>query len=125
MMAVLATLHFAQPVILLALVLLPILWWLLRVTPPAPRRQEFPAIRLLRGLIAVAQTAARTPLWLLALRLFAAALVIIALSGPTLRRGAADDARFVGEQRRRHDGQRRVFAAADGNFAVQRHAAFD
>ena len=91
MMAVLATLHFAQPVILLALVLLPILWWLLRVTPPAPRRQEFPAIRLLRGLIAVAQTAARTPLWLLALRLFAAALVIIALSGPTLRRGAADD----------------------------------
>ena len=38
---------------------------------------------------------------------------------------AADDARFGGQQRRRHDGQRGVLAAADGHLAVQRHAAFD
>ncbi len=37
----------------------------------------------------------------------------------------ADDARFVREQRRRQDGQRGILAAADGDFAVQRHAAFD
>ena len=37
----------------------------------------------------------------------------------------ADDARFGGQQRRRHDGQRGIFAAADGHFAVQWHAAFD
>ena len=29
---------FAQPLILAALGILPIIYWLLRVTPPAPRR---------------------------------------------------------------------------------------
>ena len=84
MSAFFATLHFTQPAVLFALLLLPVLWWLLRVTPPAPKRQEFPAIRLLRGLIATNQTTAHTPLWLLALRLLAGALVIIALAGPVL-----------------------------------------
>jgi hypothetical protein len=37
----------------------------------------------------------------------------------------SDDAGLTGEQGRRHDGQRGVFAAADGHFTVQRHAAFD
>ncbi len=41
---------FAAPWLLLALPALPILWWLLRVTPPAPRRIAFPALRLLRDL---------------------------------------------------------------------------
>jgi hypothetical protein len=86
--ATLLALRFAQPFVLLALALLPLLWWLLRVTPPAPRRQEFPAIRLLRGLAAKAETAARTPLWLLALRLLAATLAILALAQPLLRHGA-------------------------------------
>ena len=33
----LGPLAFAQPWMLAALVALPLLWWLLRVTPPAPR----------------------------------------------------------------------------------------
>ncbi len=41
---------FAAPWVLLALAGLPLLWWLLRVTPPAPRSETFPAIRLLLGL---------------------------------------------------------------------------
>jgi 3-hydroxyisobutyrate dehydrogenase len=41
---------FAAPWLLLALLALPLLWWLLRVTPPAPAEQRFPAIRLLAGL---------------------------------------------------------------------------
>ena len=41
---------FAAPWVLTALVLLPILYWLLRATPPAPRAQNFPAIRLLADL---------------------------------------------------------------------------
>ena len=41
---------FAAPWLLLALPALPVLWWLLRVTPPAPRRIAFPALRLLRDL---------------------------------------------------------------------------
>ncbi|MBV8459130.1 MAG: BatA domain-containing protein, partial [Acetobacteraceae bacterium] len=40
---------FTTPWVLLALTALPLLWWLLRVTPPAPRRESFPAIRLLLG----------------------------------------------------------------------------
>lgn len=74
---------FAAPWILAALVVLPVLWWLLRVTPPAPRNIRFPAIRLLFGLNPE-DTAARTPWWLLLLRLVAAALVIIALAEPLL-----------------------------------------
>ncbi len=83
---------FASPWILLALAGLPLLWWLLRVTPPAPRSETFPAIRLLLGLHATEETPARTPWWLLALRLAAAALVIIALARPVLDAGS----RFAG-----------------------------
>jgi len=80
---------FAAPWVLLALAALPALWWLLRVIPPAPRRQVFPAVRLLLGLGTNAQTAARTPLWLLALRLLTAALVVVGLARPVLGTAAA------------------------------------
>ncbi len=80
---------FAAPWLLLALAALPLLWWLLRVTPPAPRTQSFPAIRLLSGLRSPETTAARTPWWLLALRIAAAGLVILGLAGPVLDAGGA------------------------------------
>src|ERR1700750_2847481 len=60
---------FAAPWVLLALPALPLLWWLLRVTPPAPREERFPAIRLLAGLRAEQETPAHTPPWLPALGL--------------------------------------------------------
>ncbi len=44
----------------------------------------FPAVRLLLGLSSTAQTAARTPWWLLALRLAAAALIVVGLARPVL-----------------------------------------
>ncbi len=78
---------FSAPAVLLALLLLPVLWWLLRATPPAPRAQTFPAIRLLAGLRPREETPARTPWWLLALRLCAAALIIVGLAGPILGTG--------------------------------------
>lgn len=78
---------FAAPWLLVALAALPVLWWLLRVTPPAPRTEHFPAIRLLAGLRAREETPSRTPLWLLALRLLAAALLIIGLARPVLDAG--------------------------------------
>ena len=80
---------FVAPWTLLALLGLPVLWWLLRVTPPAPRSENFPAIRFLLGLNAEEETPAHTPLWLLALRLAAAALVIVALARPVLDPGTA------------------------------------
>ena len=65
----LGPLAFAAPWLLLALPALPLLWWLLRVSPPAPRTQAFPAIRLLRDLPPTEETPHRTPWWLLLLRL--------------------------------------------------------
>src|ERR1700679_2972959 len=75
---------FATPWILFALIALPAIWFLLRVTPPAPKRVVFPPLRLLLGLAAPQETPARTPWWLLLLRLFAAALLIVALAGPSI-----------------------------------------
>ncbi len=79
---------FAQPWLLTVLAGLPVLWWLLRVTPPAPRRIRFPAIRLLLGLASPEQTPARTPWWLLVLRLAAAGFLIVALAQPLLNPSA-------------------------------------
>ncbi len=78
----LGSLAFASPWLLTALVALPIIWWLLRVTPPAPRRVRFPAIRLLLGLTPREETPARTPLWLIVLRTILAALIIVGLAHP-------------------------------------------
>ncbi len=79
---------FAAPWVLLALAALPLLWWLLRVTPPAPLSENFPAIRLLLGLHAQEETPARTPWWLLLLRIAAAALLIVGLAQPVLDAGS-------------------------------------
>jgi hypothetical protein len=83
-MLTLGTLAFASPWILVTLLGLPVLWWLLRVTPPAPKRLRFPAIRLLLGLVPKEETPAKTPLWLIILRMVLASLVILALAHPLL-----------------------------------------
>jgi hypothetical protein len=75
-------LSFLQPLMLLGLLSLPLLWWLLRVMPPRPRRIDFPPTRLLFDIAAKEETPSRTPWWLTALRLAAAALVIFAAAGP-------------------------------------------
>ena len=75
-------LAFAQPLLLLGLLSLPVLWWLLRVMPPRPRRIEFPPTRLLFDIAPKEETPSRTPWWLTLLRLAAAALVILAAAGP-------------------------------------------
>ena len=75
-------LSFAEPLLLLGLLSLPLLWWLLRVMPPRPRRIEFPPTRLLFDIAPKEETPSRTPWWLTALRLTAAALIILAAAGP-------------------------------------------
>src|SRR5258708_22202179 len=80
----LSEIRFGTRVIVGARAALPVLWWLLRVTPPLPRRTLFPPLRLLRGLEDEEQTPAATPWWLLLLRLLAAALLILALADPLL-----------------------------------------
>jgi len=75
-------LAFAEPLMLLGLLSLPVLWWLLRLIPPQPRRIDFPPTRLLFDLAPKEETPRRTPWWLTLLRLTLAALVIIAAAGP-------------------------------------------
>jgi hypothetical protein len=84
----LGPLAFASPWVLLALGLLPIVYWLIRVTPPAPRRVDFPAVRLLMRLPRPEDAPAHTPWWLLLMRLLLAALVIVALARPVLNPAA-------------------------------------
>src|ERR1700747_3183779 len=75
-------LGFAQPLVLVGLLSLPLLWWLLRLVPPRPRRISFPPTRILFDIAPREETPARTPWWLTLLRLTLAALVIIAAAGP-------------------------------------------
>src|SRR3546814_19407128 len=73
-MLTLGSLAFATPWALVALAALPVLWWLLRITPPQPKDITFPPLRLLLMLQPREETPAHTPLWLLLLRLLIAAL---------------------------------------------------
>src|ERR1700731_2230215 len=87
-MLALGPLAFAAPWLLLGLAVLPVLWWLLRVTPPAPRRVRFPALRLLLGLTPRGATPAKTPLCLILMRMALIALIILALAHPLLNPNA-------------------------------------
>ena len=78
---------FSAPLVLAGLVALPVLWLLLRVTPPRPRAIAFPPLPLIKDLVPERETPRRTPLWLLILRLVIAALVILAMAGPLWTRG--------------------------------------
>ncbi|MCC5977213.1 MAG: DUF4159 domain-containing protein [Salinarimonas sp.] len=77
-------LSFAAPLVLAGLIALPAIWLLLRVTPPQPRRIAFPPLKIVADLIPRRESPARTPWWLLLLRLVIAALLILAVAGPIL-----------------------------------------
>ncbi|WP_421790685.1 DUF4159 domain-containing protein [Hyphobacterium sp.] len=81
-MFALGPLAFAAPLALLGLLTLPILWRLLRATPPPPKRAIFPPLRLLKDSPDDAETPHHAPWWLILFRLLLAALVIIALARP-------------------------------------------
>src|SRR3712207_1313269 len=83
-------LTFAAPLVLTALAALPAIWLLLRITPPQPRRVDFPPLKIFTDLLPERETPARTPWWLLLLRLVLAALLILAASGPVWNPAATD-----------------------------------
>lgn len=80
----LSSLSFMQPIILSGLLALPILWYILRITPPSPKTIFFPAVFLMEGLYTQEKTPSSSPWWILLLRLLIAALIIIALARPVL-----------------------------------------
>ncbi len=77
--------QFATPAALWALLALPIIWWLLRATPPRPTEQAFPPLRILMQLKRSEETPDKTPWWLLLLRLCMAAILIFAVAHPFTR----------------------------------------
>ena len=87
-MVSIGALSFLAPWALAGLAALPVIWWLLRLTPPAPTRVRFPPFRLLLGLVSREESAAKTPPWLLILRLVTAAVVILAAAAPIISEAA-------------------------------------
>ncbi|GGD28128.1 DUF4159 domain-containing protein [Aureimonas glaciei] len=77
-------LSFGAPLMLLGLLALPVIWWLLKLTPPRPQMEVFPPLRILARVARVEETPAKSPWWLTLLRLLLAALVILALAAPVL-----------------------------------------
>ena len=75
-------LSFGFPAILFGMLALPLIWWLLRLTPPKPRQELFPPLRILMRIARKEETPHQSPWWLTLLRLLMAALVILALSEP-------------------------------------------
>ena len=90
-MLTLGPLGFASPLLLGALLALPVLWWLLRAVPPAPVVRRFPGVALLLGLKDETTETDKTPWWLLLLRALAVAALIVAFAGPVLNPQPARD----------------------------------
>lgn len=77
-------LTFASPLVLAGFALLPIIWWLLRVTPPRPELEIFPPLKILATVLKNETTPRKTPWWLLVLRMLLATAIIFAIADPIL-----------------------------------------
>lgn len=66
------------------LLILPVIWWLLRLLPPLPQKIILPSVMLLRGLVTTVKTPETPPVWLLILRLLSITLIIIAFAKPVI-----------------------------------------
>ncbi|WP_029618681.1 DUF4159 domain-containing protein [Pseudorhizobium marinum] len=75
---------FANPAILIGLLALPVIWWLLRLTPPRPKSEVFPPLRILASVLKREETPANSPWWLTLLRMALAAAIILAIANPVI-----------------------------------------
>ncbi|NGN41379.1 DUF4159 domain-containing protein [Mesorhizobium sp. CGMCC 1.15528] len=75
-------LSFGFPAILWGLLALPVIWWLLRLTPPKPQTEVFPPLKILARVLKREETPQKSPWWLTLLRLLMAAIVVMALAEP-------------------------------------------
>lgn len=75
-------LSFGAPMVLWGLLALPVIWWLLRLTPPKPRTETFPPLKILARVLKREETPHQSPWWLTLLRLLMAALIVAALAEP-------------------------------------------
>ncbi len=75
---------FTSPYILFGLLALPAIWWLLRLTPPRPKAEVFPPLKILATVLKREETPSKSPWWLTLLRMALAAAVILALADPVV-----------------------------------------
>ncbi|QNT77288.1 DUF4159 domain-containing protein [Entomobacter blattae] len=75
---------FLKPLLLMGLAILPIIWYLLYIRPPAARKQIFPAIMLVRLLPLSQQTPYKSSLWRLFLRCIAVTLLVLGFAEPVV-----------------------------------------
>ncbi|KRB19176.1 MULTISPECIES: DUF4159 domain-containing protein [Mesorhizobium] len=75
-------LSFGAPMVLWGLLALPVIWWLLRLTPPKPQSEIFPPLKILARVLKREETPQQSPWWLTLLRLLMAALIVAALAEP-------------------------------------------
>lgn len=75
---------FGFPIALFALALLPVIWWLNRLTPPKPTQEPFAPFEILAKVLKKEDTPAKSPWWLTLLRVLLAAIIIFALAEPIL-----------------------------------------
>ncbi|MFD1984957.1 DUF4159 domain-containing protein [Mesorhizobium newzealandense] len=75
-------LSFGAPMVLWGLLALPVIWWLLRLTPPKPQMEIFPPLKILARVLKREETPQQSPWWLTLLRLLMAALIVAALAEP-------------------------------------------
>jgi hypothetical protein len=87
---------FGAPLLLAGLAALPIIWWLLRLTPPRPNEELFPPLKILLKLVKREETPQKSPWWLTLLRLTMAGLVVLALAEPVLNPQTAQLAQTEG-----------------------------
>nr|MBC8242660.1 BatA domain-containing protein [Alphaproteobacteria bacterium] len=88
-MTSLGALSFFTPWAFAGFAVLPLVWWIVRLTPPRPRRVRFPAIRLLAQVTTGQQTSQSYPWWLLVLRLVMVALLITGAATPVFNPGSS------------------------------------
>ncbi|WP_394886529.1 DUF4159 domain-containing protein [Mesorhizobium sp. AaZ16] len=75
-------LSFGFPAVLWGLLALPVIWWLLRLTPPKPQMEIFPPLKILARVMKKEETPHQSPWWLTLLRLLMATLIVLALAEP-------------------------------------------
>lgn len=82
MLELLPDISFLNPGLLFGFLMLPLFWWLMRLTPPRPTKVWFPPLRLLRKFADQDKSTQSLPIWLLLFRLFLISILILALADP-------------------------------------------
>jgi len=85
----LGALSFFTPLAFAGFIILPLVWWIVRLTPPRPHRVRFPAIRLLAQVTTRHRSSRSFPWWLLVLRLVMVAMLVTGAATPVYNPSSA------------------------------------